>query len=150
VAQLDMAVGRLMATGHRVWVWYLRALRAEGMALCGDLEGACALIDESVARMEQGRDRSHYAEVLRLKGWLLTLQEKRDEAETTLRAAIDVAQQAKSWELRAATTLAHLLAERGECASAHALLAPVYAWFTEGFNTRDLRGAKRLLDALQG
>jgi len=152
VVQLDKSVARLMATGHRVWVWYLRALQAEGLALTGDFDAASTLIDESIKRIERGRDRSHYSEVLRLKGWMLGLQGRPDEAERSLSVAIDVArsQQAKSWELRAATTLARLVADRGDPASARDLLAPVYNWFTEGFDTRDLREARALLDALQG
>jgi class 3 adenylate cyclase/tetratricopeptide (TPR) repeat protein len=151
VVQLEKAIARLMATGHRIWVWYLRALQAEGLALTGDLEGARALIDESVKRIQNGEERSHYAEVLRLRGWLLMQQGKPEEAEADLRAAIDVArhQQAKSWELRSAATLARLLADRGDRASAHELLFPVYGWFTEGFDTKDLREAKALLDVLQ-
>ena len=78
------------------------------------------------------------------------LQGRPAEAESSLRAAIDVArrQEAKSWELRAATTLARLLAGRGERAAAHELLAGVYGWFTEGHDTKDLLEAKALLDAL--
>ena len=75
-----------------------------------------------------------------------------DQAEATLRKAIAVArdQQAKSWELRAATTLARLLASRGDSAEALALLAPVYDWFTEGRDTRDLEEAAQLLADLRG
>lgn len=151
VAQLEKAIARLTATGHRIWIWYLRALQAEGLALSGDLEGASALIDESVRQIENGEERSHYAEVLRLKGWLLIQHGKLEEAEVNLRAAIDVArgQQAKSWELRAATTLSRLLADRGDRASAREQLARVYCWFTEGFDTKDLKEAKALLDVLQ-
>ena len=151
VGQLDKAIGRLTSTGHRVWVRYLRALQGEGLALTGDLEGARALIDESIAATERGEERVHYAELLRLKGWVLMLQSRPEEAEASLRAAIDVArgQKAKSWELRSATTLAHLLAERGDRVAAREVLANIYGWFTEGFGTRDLQAAKVLLDALQ-
>jgi tetratricopeptide (TPR) repeat protein len=151
VGQLDKAIGRLTSTGHRVWVRYLRALQGEGLALTGDLEGARALIDESIAATERGEERVHYAELLRLKGWVLMLQSRPEEAEASLRAAIDVAraQKAKSWELRSATTLARLLAERGDRVAAREVLANIYGWFTEGFGTRDLQAAKVLLDALQ-
>jgi class 3 adenylate cyclase/tetratricopeptide (TPR) repeat protein len=151
VGQLDKAIGRLTATGHRVWVRYLRALQGEGLALTGDLGGARALIDESIAQTERGEERVHYAELLRLRGWVLMLQNRPEEAEASLRAAIDVArgQKAKSWELRSAITLAHLLAERGDRVAAREALANIYGWFTEGFGTRDLQAAKVLLDALQ-
>jgi class 3 adenylate cyclase/tetratricopeptide (TPR) repeat protein len=151
VVQLDKAIGRLTSTGHRVWVRYLRALQGEGLALTGDLEGARKLIDESVAATESGEERVHYAEVLRLRGWVLMLQGRREEAEASLRAAIEVAraQEARSWELRSATTLARLLADRGDRAAARDLLSGIHGWFTEGFGTHDLKEAKALLDALQ-
>jgi class 3 adenylate cyclase/tetratricopeptide (TPR) repeat protein len=150
--QLDRGIERLMLTGHRIWIWYLRALRAEALALSGDIEGAWTLIEESVARIEAGEERSHYAEVLRLRGWILILRGEPDQAAATLRKALAVArdQQAKSWELRAATTLAPLLASRGNPAEALALLAPVYDWFTEGRDTRDLKEAAQLLVELRG
>ena len=96
-----------------------------------------------------GSRKTH--EVLRIKGCLLIQQSKTEEAENALRAAIDFAreQQAKSWELRATTTLARHLAERGERRPARELLAPVYQWFTEGFDTKDLQDARSLLDELE-
>jgi len=150
--QLDRGIERLMLTGHRIWIWYLRALRAEGLALTGDIEGAWTLIEESVARIEAGEERSHYAEVLRLRGWILILRGDLEQAAATLRKALTVArrQRAKSWELRAAATLARLLASRGNPAEALALLAPVYNWFTEGRDTRDLKEAAQLLVELRG
>ena len=92
----------------------------------------------------------HLAEVLRLKGWMLMRRGQGEEAEIPLRAAIDWARQqhAKSWELRASTTLAALLVERGQRDAARAELAPIYGWFTEGFDTHDLETARRLLDVL--
>ena len=150
--QLDRGIERLMQTGHRIWVWYLKALRAEGLALTGDIEGASTLIEESIIRIEAGEERSHYAEVLRLKGWILILRGEAEQAAATLRKALTVArhQRAKSWELRAATTLARLLASRGEHAEALAVLAPVYDWFTEGRDTKDLKEAHQLLVELRG
>jgi predicted ATPase len=72
------------------------------------------------------------------------------QAETCFQHALDVArrQQAKSWELRAAMSLARLWQQQGKRAEARALLAPVYGWFTEGFDTADLQEAKTLLDEL--
>jgi len=72
------------------------------------------------------------------------------QAETCFRQALDVArrQEAKSWELRAATSLAHLWQSQGKRQEAHDLLAPVYGWFTEGFDTADLKDARALLEEL--
>ncbi|MGY3532297.1 AAA family ATPase [Bradyrhizobium sp. USDA 4452] len=150
--QLDRGIERLVQTGHRIWIWYLRALRAEALALTGDIEGAWSLIEESVVRTEAGEERSHYAEVLRLRGWILILRSEPEQAAATLRKSLMFAreQRAKSWELRAATTLARLLASQGDQAEALALLGPVYEWFTEGRDTRDLREAAQLLAELRG
>jgi predicted ATPase len=75
---------------------------------------------------------------------------KPEAAEANLRKALEVAglQSAKGWELRAATSLARLWCDQGKPDEAHNVLAPVYGWFTEGFDTRDLKEAKTLLDAL--
>ena len=72
------------------------------------------------------------------------------QAETCFQQALDIAkrQYAKSWELRAATSLSRLWQQQGKRAKAHELLAPIYGWFTEGFDTTDLQEAKALLDAL--
>jgi predicted ATPase len=147
LTQLDQGIERLMSTGHRIWIWYLRSLRAEALALAGDIERASILIEECVTRIEAGEERSHYAEVLRLRGWIFGLRGEPHEATTTLRKALAVArdQQAKSWELRAATTLARLLASRGDRAEALALLTPIHGWFTEGRDTKDVKKAGRLL-----
>jgi len=96
---------------------------------------------------------SHWfaAELNRHKGQLLLRQGQADAANELYRKALRIAreQQAKMWELRAAVSLAHLHRDQGRRAEAHDLLAPVYGWFTEGFDTLDLKGAKALLDELQ-
>ena len=81
---------------------------------------------------------------------MLLAQNKLAEGEASIRQALELAreQQAKSWELRAAKSLARLWGEQGRRAEAHELLARVYGWFTEGFETRDLREAKALLQEL--
>jgi predicted ATPase len=113
---------------------------------------ALKLVDDALARVERLDERWFEAELHRLRGEaLLALSRERSaEAEASFRKAIEVArrQEAKWWELRAATTFARLRARRGERRQAHDLLAPVYGWFTEGFDTPDLREAKALLDAL--
>jgi predicted ATPase len=91
-------------------------------------------------------------ELYRLKGELLRARsaDHHVEAESCFRQALAVArcQEAKSLELRAATSLARLWQQQGKCTEAHELLAPIYGWFTEGFDTADLQEAKALLDAL--
>lgn len=150
VGQLRDAIARLSATGHGIWIHYLQALLAEALARSGALDEAAEVIDSALARFDAAEERGHYAEVLRLKGWLLMQQGRGNEAETWLRRAIEIArqQQARSWELRAAMALARLLAQRGDRVAARETLAPVYAWFTEGFDTHDLKEAKALLSEL--
>ena len=91
-------------------------------------------------------------ELLRLKGELLIALDPgaKADAEVAFCQAIDIAQRqsSKSWELRAATSMARLWRDQGKRDEARELLAPVYGWFTEGFDTRDLKEAKKLLDEL--
>jgi predicted ATPase len=122
------------------------------MAQLGDLCGALDLIREAIAQVERPgqEERWYYAETLRIKGWLLVLKGDAAGAERAYIASLDSArqQQAKSWELRTATSYARLLREKGRVAEAYELLAPLYGWFTEGFGTMDLKEAKALLDEL--
>jgi predicted ATPase len=110
------------------------------------------VLTEALTLVDTTGERVWEPELYRLKGELL-LQCSSDnhaEAENCFQQAITVAQnrQAKSLELRAATSLARLWQQQEKQAKAHELLAPVYAWFTEGFDTADLQEAKVLLDAL--
>ena len=131
---------------------YFRVVLAEGIGLSGDLEGGLRLIEENLSQITRPgwEERSHLAEVLRLKGWMLQQQGKLAAAEDNYLASLDVAreQQAKSWELRTATNLAKLWQSQGKRKQAQELLAPIYGWFTEGFDTKDLKEAKALLDEL--
>ena len=115
-------------------------------------EDAARQIDECIERIEQGEQRSHFAEVLRLRGWLHGLEGDRANAERLLHRAIALArsQEARSWELRAATTLAELLERDGETEAALATVKPVHDWFSEGFGTCDLQAAARLIARLSG
>jgi predicted ATPase len=127
----------------------MKALRAGAMALTGDLDDALPLLNEAIGQIERPgwEERYSYAEVLRLKGWVLSLKGDLEAAEQNFRASLDWArrQQAKSWELRTSTSLARLWQSQ----DAYELLAPVYAWFTEGFDTKDLQEAKALLAELR-
>jgi len=116
-----------------------------------------ATLAEALDFVEETEERFCEAEIYRLKG-ALTLQSQvsvqkskaETEAETCFQKSIEIAkhQQAKSWELRAATSLARLWREQGKKQEARTLLAPVYNWFGEGFDTRDLKDAKALLEGL--
>jgi predicted ATPase len=116
-------------------------------------EGLQALA-EAHTLIEQQEERWWEAEVHRLRGVVLLRQPGTPsaEAETWLQRALDVArrQEAKSLELRAARSLARLWQQQDRSAEARDLLAPIYGWFTEGFNTVDLQEAKALLEALGG
>jgi predicted ATPase len=102
--------------------------------------------------VEQQEERWWAAEIARLQGVLLPRQTgtPQEEAEIWLRRALAVAryQQAKSWELPAAMSLSRLWQHQGKRAEAYDLLAPIYGWFTEGFDTADLQEAKALLEEL--
>jgi tetratricopeptide (TPR) repeat protein len=152
IAQLRKATQTWTAGGAGGMTPCLRATLAEGIALSGDPVGGLNLIEESLAQIAQpeGEERSHLAEVLRLKGWMLQQQAKVAAAEENFLASLDVAreQQAKSWELRTATSLAWLWQAQGKREAALDLLAPVYHWFTEGFDTKDLKNAKAMLEEL--
>jgi class 3 adenylate cyclase/predicted ATPase len=130
-----------------ILVWLAEAQRAAGR----DVE-ALHTVEDALAA-SQGGQHFFEADLHRLKGALLLHTEpgRTPDVEALFRRALDVAreQEAKSFELRAATSLARLLRDRGRAAEARELLAPLYAWFTEGFGTRDLIEAKTLLDTLR-
>ena len=112
------------------------------------------VLTEAYLLVEQHEERWWKAEVCRLRGVLLLRQPmpQQAEAKAWLQRALDIArrQEAKSLELRAAMSLSRLWQQQGKWATAHELLAPVYGWFTEGFDTADLQEAKALLEELEG
>ena len=116
----------------------------------GELMTSMPLLDEALARVRNTRVRWYEAELYRISGDLWLRTRDQGAAEASFRKAIEVAQDqaARTWELRAATSLARLWRDRGRRAQACDLLAPVYGWFTEGFDTADLKDAKALLDEL--
>ena len=121
-------------------------------AEAGKFEDARRCIDEAMTAVETTKERWFEAEVHRIAGEIALMGPGPDaaKAEACFERALAVAraQQAKSWEMRAATSLARLRRDRGKQDEARELLAPVYGWFTEGFDTLDLKEAKALLDAL--
>ena len=124
---------------------------AEAHVLSGQFDDAVAALDRAAEIGATTGDCHYQAELYRLRGIVLTETDQNAEAVSWFHRAIDTAcsQQAKSLELRAATNLARLWAEQGERAKARDLLAPVYGWFTEGFDTADLKFAGGLLDELR-
>jgi class 3 adenylate cyclase/tetratricopeptide (TPR) repeat protein len=152
IALLQRGIETWNEGGGHSRVPYLKAALAEAIARAGDWDTGLKTIDECLEQIERPgwQERSHLAEVLRLKGWILARQGRAEEAEAVLRASLDWArqQQAKSWELRSATTLAQQLLQRDQRTAARELLGPVYNWFTEGFDTHDLRAARTVLDSL--
>jgi len=128
------------------------ALLAETSAQVGQREEGLPLLAEALAMTNDTEERRWEAELHRLKGELLLRQTVPDapQAEACFQQSLTIArrQQAKSWELRAALSLSRLWQQQGKHAEAHQVLAEVYGWFTEGFDTPDLQEAKALLDAL--
>jgi predicted ATPase len=151
LARLRAALDADPAIGTRELISYWLPLLAEACLDTGRIEEGLSAVREAIA---ETKERTHFyeAELHRLEGELLLVSKEPDEtrAEASLRNAVAIAraQQAKSWELRAAASLAKLLAHQGRGGEARALLAPIYGWFTEGFDTADLIEAKALLDEL--
>ena len=126
------------------------SLLTQALAQEGQHAEALAKIDEAMQSVASTGEGQWIPELHRSRGLVLLAQNKLAEGEASIRQALELArkQQAKSWELRAATSLARLWGEQGRRTEAHELLASVYGWFTEGFDTADLRDARALLDDL--
>jgi predicted ATPase len=152
VAQMRHGLAAIQATGAALRQPYYRGLLAEACGTVGQVEDGLTILAEVLAEVHRTGERWWEAELYRLKGELVLQQAagRGDEAETCFRQALDVAhrQQAKSLELRAAMSLSRLWQRQGKRAEARELLAPIYGWFTEGFDTADLQEAKGLLDEL--
>ena len=127
------------------------ALLARAFEIAGQVEEAATLLDEALQIVERTGERWFAAELNRHKGQLLLRQGHAEAANEFYRKALSIAveQAAKLWELRAAVSLAQLHRDQGRRSEAHDLLAPVYGWFTEGFDTPDLKDAKALLDCIE-
>jgi predicted ATPase len=142
----------MRATGAALNVPYFSTVLADVAAHLGHPEDGLQALAEAHILVEQHEERYWEAEVCRLRGVLLLRQlgVPQAEAEAWLQRALDVArrQEAKSLELRAAMSLARLWQQQGQRDEARGLLAPIYSWFTEGFDTADLQGAKTLLEEL--
>jgi TOMM system kinase/cyclase fusion protein len=152
MTQMQHGLAAWCATGAEVLRPYYLALLAEASAKVGQRKSGLTLLAEALAVANATGERRWEAELHRLKGEILLAlsAEHHAEAEPCFRQALDVArrQEAKSLELRAAMSLSSLWQHQGKRKEARELLAPIYGWFTEGFDTTDLREAKALLQAL--
>ena len=157
IVEIQKGLSGYRAVGSELNVPYFLALLAEANAKAERTEEALALLAEALTMADKNRECAWEAELYRLKGKLMLqsgdcdLAHKTEEAEVCFHQALAVAgrQQARSWELRATISLADLWRRQGKKEDARQTLAEIYDWFTEGFDTRDLRDAKALLHQLR-
>ena len=137
-------------TGAKLVVPLHLMMLTEALGTAGQPKQGLDRIAEAIELTETTQERWVEAEMHRLRGTLLLSMNEHDAAEYSFRHALAVSQRqrAKLFELRATTSLARLWGDQGKRTEARDLLAPIYGWFTEGFDTRDLREARALLDAL--
>jgi class 3 adenylate cyclase/predicted ATPase len=152
LAQMHQGLQDWRSTGaEQAVAWYL-GLLAEGYGTVGQVEAGLCQLAEALALVANNGEGFYAPELHRLRGEFLLQQaaSHAPQAEACFRQALDIGrcQQAKSWELRAAVSLARLWQHQGKRVEARELLAPVYGWFTEGFDTADLREAEALLKTL--
>jgi predicted ATPase len=153
VRTITSGITALGSTGTTTYVplWLSHLTRA--YADLGQFDEAWRCMDEATNMIEATGERWFEAEANRIAGEMALMSDDPDagKAEIYFERALSVSrgQQAKSWELRAAMSLARLWGDQGKVSEARELLAPVYGWFTEGHSTRDLKDAKVLLEELQ-
>ncbi len=162
LVQIRQGLDTYRATGAEFQRPHFLTLLAEAAGLLGQPEGGLAALDEALALKEKTGERYYEAELHRQRGELLLQcgakshpdqgSREQHEAKACFQHALDVArqQQAKSLELRAAMSLSRLWQQQGKRKEAYDLLAPIYGWFTEGFDTADLQEARTLLEELGG
>jgi class 3 adenylate cyclase/predicted ATPase len=152
VQTITSGVTAWRSTGSTAMMPSYLSYLARAHAELGQFDDAMRCIGEAITTVETTKERWFEAEANRIAGEIALLLPEPDvaKAEACFERALAVArkQQAKSWELRAAMSMARLWRDQGKWQQARELLAPVYGWFTEGFDTRDLKEAKALLDAL--
>ena len=152
VQKITYGIAALRAAGTAFWMPLHWSYLATAYAELGQFDDAWRCVGEAMTAVETTKERWFEAETNRAAGEIALKSPECDaaKAEAYFDRALAVArqQQAKSWELRAATSLARLWRDQGKHQQARELLAPVYGWFTEGFDTLDLREAKELLEDL--
>jgi DNA-binding winged helix-turn-helix (wHTH) protein/predicted ATPase len=152
MVQMHQGLAAILATGQELARSFCLVLMAEVAGYTGQVDKGLHLLAEALAAFEASGRGDMLTEAHRLQGEILLRQAVPDavQAEACFLQALAIArqQQAKSWELRAAMSLARLWQHQGKRAAAHTLLADIHSWFTEGFDTADLQDAKTLLKAL--
>jgi predicted ATPase len=152
VQLITSGITALRSTGSTLWMPLHLSYLARAYAELGQFDNALHCTSEGITAAETAKERWHEADIHRIAGEITLLSQRPSaaNAETYFERALSVAraQQAKSWELRAAMSMARMWRDQGKHQQARDLLAPVYGWFTEGFDTLDLKQAKVLLDAL--
>ena len=152
VQMITSGIDAEKATGATFFIPWFASSLASAYAELGKIEDAWRCIGEAMTAAESTKEKWYEAEINRIAGEiaLMTTEPDRAKAEEYFEKALTVAgrQQAKSWELRAAMSMARLWRDQGKRDEARDLLAPVYGWFTEGFDTLDLKEAKALLNEL--
>jgi predicted ATPase len=140
------------ATGAVAWAPFHLGLLARAYEIGEQIDEAVTLLDDGLRTVKRTGERWFEAELNRQKGELLQRQEQSEPAAQWYRNARRIAKEqgAKLWELRATVSFARLRSNQGRTAEAHDLLAPIYGWFTEGFDIPDLKNAKALLEAVKG
>jgi predicted ATPase len=151
ISLLRSGIAAFRGTGAELFPPYPVALLASACWVAGQIEESLTLFDEGLRMVERAGGCWFAAELNRQKGQLLLRLGNAMAAEELFRKALSIAaeQGAKFWELRAAVNLARLRREQGRHGEARDLLAPVYGWFTEGFDTPDLKDAKALLGCIE-
>ncbi len=153
IAQMNKALETLLATGTETCMTRLNARLAEACVKVNRVEEGLAAIDRAFGVLNRHNERYYEAELHRLKGELLLIQDgtsSESEVESCYQKALEVSRslKAKSLELRAAMSLSRLKQKQGKKEEARKLLQQIYGWFTEGFDTGDLKEAKALIDEL--
>ncbi|MBV9982078.1 adenylate/guanylate cyclase domain-containing protein [Bradyrhizobium sp.] len=151
VEEIQAAMDEYRGAGYQLGITVLYVLLCQVQLLSGDWQAALALIDQGLATTNRNSERIFAAELYRLKARTPTARANPDAATELLHRALATArcQHAKALELRAATDLATLFMHQGRADEARNVLTPIYGWFTEGFETQDLKEAKSLLDQLR-
>jgi predicted ATPase/DNA-binding SARP family transcriptional activator len=150
--EMQQGLTEWRATGTQAWAPLHLGMFADAYLETGQPEQAQAALDEAFVAVRESSERMVEAELHRLQGEVQLVQGEEDEAEACFRRAVAVArqQEARSWELRASMSLARLLGQQGRREEARCALADIYGWFTEGFDTPDLREARLLMEQLLG